>query len=127
MRGPTARATQMQTAATLTGTQLDPSVLTRDRPGAREQLGRAIRRAEARARRADTATLREQVSILRDGINEVYALLREHRAVGDRDQLIQALAFVDWALALAAEADDLESFRSSSLDLVQIAWALERP
>ena len=104
----------MPTAATLKRTQLDPSVLTRDGAGAREQLGRAIRRAEARARRADTATLREQVAILRDGINEVYALLREHRAVGDRDQLIQALAFVDWALALAAESNDPKSSRSSA-------------
>lgn len=117
----------MQTAATPTRTQLAPTVPARDGAGAREQLGRAIRRAEARARRADTATLGEQVAILREGINEVYALLREHRAVDDRDQLIQVLAFVDWALALAAESGDLESFRSSSLDLVQIAWALERP
>lgn len=117
----------MQTAATLVRTKLDPSLLTRDGIGAREQIGSAIRRAEARARRASSATLRERVAILRDGINEVYALLREHRAVDDRDQLIQVLAFVDWALVLAAEADDARSFSSSCLDLVQIAWALERP
>ncbi len=117
----------MPTAAAPVRTEVKLPVLRHDGVGTREQIGRAIRRAEARARRADTATLTERVAILRDGINDVYALLREHRAVDDRDQLIQVLAFVDWTLALAAESDDPRSFGSSCLDLVQIAWALERP
>ena len=94
-------------------------------PCVHQQIGDVLRRAEASARGAEDATLEVKAAVLRAGINRVYAILRQHRALENRDYLIRALALADLEIAVAVESRDPRSYELWSRNLVDIAGTIE--